>query len=157
MKKPLITSIALGLTVFAVYSQQAIVTSGNYNKNETQSLSWSLGETVIETFILEDIILTQGFQQSNITIVGIDELPELGFQIKAFPNPTRDLITLEVDEVGIENLTFRVYDINGQFLISQKFTGLSNKINLEYYPSGVYFLRVLKGVELIKTFKIIKK
>ena len=55
-------------TVFIAFSlnsnaQQVIASSGGYFEGENISFSWTLGETVIETFEGGDIILTQGFQQ----------------------------------------------------------------------------------------------
>ena len=42
---------------------EVIATSGDYFEEAGISLSWTLGETIIETFSNENFILTQGFQQ----------------------------------------------------------------------------------------------
>jgi len=46
-----------------IYSQEVISSAGGYYQNENISLSWTLGEPVIETFEGSGLILTQGFQQ----------------------------------------------------------------------------------------------
>ena len=65
--------IAFSLNTFA---QQIIATSGGYFEGENISMSWTLGEPVIETFAGEDIILTQGFQQPyNIYLSQVLNIP----------------------------------------------------------------------------------
>lgn len=48
-------------------SPHIISTSGCSLQNNTTNLSWTLGETVVETFGADEYFLTQGFQQPAIT------------------------------------------------------------------------------------------
>jgi hypothetical protein len=48
---------------FQAKAQQVVATAGGYYEGETLSLSFTVGEPVIETFAYGDLILTQGFQQ----------------------------------------------------------------------------------------------
>ena len=59
----LLCAAILMIAVQKIHSQQVIATSGGYYQNENISLSWTVGEPVIETFTAGDVILTQGFQQ----------------------------------------------------------------------------------------------
>jgi hypothetical protein len=64
--KKIITLLSLILSfAFAVSSsaQQVIASAGDYFEGDNISISWTLGEPVIETFEGSNIILTQGFQQ----------------------------------------------------------------------------------------------
>ncbi|MBE0637429.1 MAG: hypothetical protein IH598_02810 [Bacteroidales bacterium] len=65
MKKLSILITVLGFVMIAnqVNAQQVIATSGGYYENDNISLSWTVGEPVIEIFTGGDVILTQGFQQ----------------------------------------------------------------------------------------------
>lgn len=65
MKKLYVLFAVSGLIWLASQSnaQQVIATSGGYYENENISLSWTVGEPVIETFTGSEVILTQGFQQ----------------------------------------------------------------------------------------------
>ncbi len=65
MKKifSLSVSILFALVALNGKSQQVISTSGGYFENENISMSWTVGEPVIETFTTGNITLTQGFQQ----------------------------------------------------------------------------------------------
>lgn len=46
-----------------VASQEVVATAGGFFESDNLSLSWTLGETVVETFETDNFILTQGFQQ----------------------------------------------------------------------------------------------
>jgi hypothetical protein len=57
--------VSMAFFVFSLnaYAQQVIASAGGYYEGDNISISWTLGETVVETFQGADIILTQGFQQ----------------------------------------------------------------------------------------------
>jgi hypothetical protein len=55
--------IVFALIAFKGKTQQVISASGGHFENENISMSWTVGEPVIETFADADFILTQGFQQ----------------------------------------------------------------------------------------------
>lgn len=61
-------TVLLIVTLFAgafaqVSAQQVVASAGGYYEGENISLSWTVGEPVIETFSGTNVILTQGFQQ----------------------------------------------------------------------------------------------
>lgn len=56
--------VALLAGAFAqISAQQVVASAGGYYEGENISLSWTVGEPVIETFSGTNVILTQGFQQ----------------------------------------------------------------------------------------------
>jgi hypothetical protein len=65
MKTIIVLFISAALFAIAINTnaQQVIASAGGYYEGENVSVSWTLGEPVIETFEGADIILTQGFQQ----------------------------------------------------------------------------------------------
>ncbi len=65
MKKLILVFISAAFLTIAINTnaQQVIASAGGYYEGDNISISWTLGEPVIETFVGEDIILTQGFQQ----------------------------------------------------------------------------------------------
>lgn len=48
---------------FQTTAEEVVATAGGYYEGENLSLSWTVGEPIIETFAGSDLILTQGFQQ----------------------------------------------------------------------------------------------
>jgi len=58
-----ISALAFTACIFQAKAQQVVATAGGYYEGENLSLSWTVGEPVIETFNSGELILTQGFQQ----------------------------------------------------------------------------------------------
>jgi hypothetical protein len=69
--------------------QELVSCAGDFFQTPQISISWSLGEPMTETFTGSDIILTQGFQQGIMDLVGVpDGNLYSSFKIEAYPNPT---------------------------------------------------------------------
>ena len=79
------------------------------------------------------------------------------FNVIAYPNPSSDVFTLEVQSLGKGKSTtgVQVYDMTGR-LIEQR-QEESNSVEVgNNYPSGVYIVIVSQGEEM-KTLRVIKK
>ncbi len=90
MKTPISYLIATAFIAFSLHAnaQQIIATAGGYFVGENISLSWTLGEPVIETFAGDDIILTQGFQQPyNYYLSQILHIPAGWSGVSAYVDP----------------------------------------------------------------------
>ena len=75
-------------------------------------------------------------------------------EIKIFPNPATDKITLEVTgEIGERNLV--IVNLEGQQLLTRQITEPKTIIDISSLPSGIYFMRETndKTVELEKILK----
>lgn len=58
-------------------------------------------------------------------------------EVKLYPNPTQNVINIEVKEVG----SIQIIDALGQSLHWQEVNLGKNKINVEPFPSGIYYVR----------------
>ncbi|MGI6719244.1 MAG: C10 family peptidase [Bacteroidales bacterium] len=66
-------------------------------------------------------------------------------EIKAYPNPAKDIVTIEFDNNESENLEIEMYDITGAILYKDTFDskGLYTKeINISKFPAGIYFINI---------------
>ncbi len=137
-------------------SQEVISTAGNHHKEGDIYISWTLGETVIETFKVDENILTQGFHQPTLTVVSIDEIDMPGYNITAFPNPAKSYLTLSVEARKYEKMNYMLYDFNGN-LIKRGFIKEKNtEISFEGLKPAVYFIRIIEENKHLTTIKIIK-
>jgi len=155
-----------------VYSQsispEVYPSSGNYYTGTNATLSWTLGESVIETFSGTNAILTQGFQQSLYTITSIEETPDNNYQISVYPNPATDLININVYPVksplfnGVQSvekssLKVELIDLQGKRLYYQNINSNNNTVDLKQFPGSIYFLKVYTNDnKLLKSYKITK-
>jgi len=104
----LILTITFVAVSFSSNAQQIIATSGGYFEQENISLSWTLGEPVIETFAGDNIILTQGFQQPyNFYLSQVLNIPAGWSGISAYVNPVNKGIE---DIFGLQNPDFVILE-----------------------------------------------
>jgi len=148
--------LTLLFSISALSSQEVISTSGNHHESDDKSISWTLGETVIETFKADEIILTQGFHQPALTVVSVDEIDLPGYNITAFPNPTKSYVTLNVEAESYDNMSFQLYDFNGSLIEHNLLESQKTNVSFEGLKPGVYFIRIIEENKHLTTIKIIK-
>ena len=80
--------------------------------------------------------------------------------VKVFPNPTADLITVAIQETKLSSVEIEITYINGKVISNEKYAGISNNIgiNSASWNTGTYFLK-LKGdnAEVLGIYKIVKQ
>lgn len=130
--------------------------SGDYFTGVNSSLSWTLGECVIETDSSTNNILTQGFQQSQYLITTIEEYSKVAVPVSIYPNPTKDILNIHLDLSDKKELRLEMLDASGKLIHSELYHG-DLKLNLSDYTSSEYFIRVSDtSNNSTKTFKLIK-
>lgn len=132
------------------------VSSGGYQSNASCSLSWSVGEPIIEGGNSMDNILTQGFQQpSDIIITNVDNTQNSKENITAYPNPASTLIY--VTSSSSKPMLAEVLDFTGQTVCKKTISSQDNTMNLANLSNGIYFLKMftIEG-QLLQTLKIDK-
>jgi hypothetical protein len=154
-KTPLLLWLFLLLLSNYICAQEVISSSGSSFSNSTNQLNWTLGEPITETFVAGQSTLTQGFQQSKLTVTAIDQISENLSGLKVYPNPVSNELTIEVAEIGKFNLSF--FDLNGKLLIKKEIEKTVETIDMLNYSSGSYFLTVYSDKNRpLQTFKVIK-
>ena len=81
-------------------------------------------------------------------------------KLKVFPNPARDFVTVDLSKMKPhKNLSLHLTNAELKELeeVSVERNPSSIKIDLRNYPSGVYFIRLQSGVEILGVEKVIKK
>lgn len=137
-----------------LFCQEITASAGDFFANDNQSISFSLGEIVTETFTESNMILTQGFQQSNLTITSVD--PAISSEnISLFPNPVINSMKLNITG-EIANMEFKLHNMEGKLLIRKEISDRVTYINFEDYPSGGYLLNIIQNNTLVKSFHISK-
>jgi hypothetical protein len=140
--------------------QEVIASAGGYNSAGGISISWTLGETIIPTFkddpVNPTIILTHGFQQQLIVTAIQENLFEL-VNVTVYPNPASEILNIRF-EVPLDG-EVEVFILNQQgSLVLTGFieaTTVETQINMQEYPAGVYFIRLVKG-KLSNVYKVVK-
>jgi hypothetical protein len=141
-----------------VSAQQSANTSGkNVSQNNT-SVSYSIGEVYYNTTTTLSSVITQGIQQPYeiYLISGIGNEKDVQL-ITAFPNPTSSTIKIVIQDIKIDGLNYKLYDLLGKEILSGDITSNQTELDLNNLMPAVYFIKVFRYNSTIKYFKIIKK
>jgi len=87
------------------------------------------------------------------TIIGVGVEYNTDYGIKIYPNPTSDLLTIEID-----NPDWKLVDLtslNGQIIYSTKLEGNSYQLDLSSFRKGAYFITI-RSRDFVTTRKIFK-
>ncbi len=155
MKKIYLIFGILSVFLLNVNAQEIISTSGDYFENTNASISWTIGESMIETYSNGTNVLTQGFQQTRLTSSSIFELEDTGISVNIAPNPTTDFIHLYID--NFKDINYQLYDFNGKLIRQADVNSIETMISFSNLSYAAYFLKIMKGTKIIKTFQIIKQ
>ena len=158
---PHLTVFVMLLSVVGVsYSQDldhfVIGTDGGYARNNQFSLSYTIGEVVTELGrdTLNNVDLTQGFQQSYISIVSVED-HDLDIDIMIYPNPAVDYLNVMVSDIDKANNYF-MYDMSGKLIRQERINDKEFKIGFNTLSTGNYILVFTDEERRLKTIKVQK-
>jgi hypothetical protein len=144
-------TLLLALSVVAMQAQSlsptVIASSGGFTSNGAGMLSYTVGEmTMVQTFSVNNNILTQGFQQPNDNLTGILDMTQDEFgSFAIYPNPAVDntWYGFQLPEAG--KVSISMYDALGQKLAevynANYTTGkITEQTNLSTFAAGMYYM-----------------
>jgi hypothetical protein len=141
-------------------SPEVISSNGDFYTNTGGSVSFTIGETVVETFNGASNILTQGFQQPFLVVTSIPE-KENGNFLFLYPNPVKDNLMLDFNKMEGGNYQINVYDVSGKLVLDEKVEINSHfsthSLSLLNLVNGFYIIGISDENKLNKSFKIIKQ
>jgi hypothetical protein len=92
--------------------------------------------------------------------VSIQETDAAVLDVNVFPNPTSDLLNIQINYSKLEQVLVTICDLQGKELYSGIYAAVFNTIgiNTAAYSSGVYILSIKdKNKVTLGTYKIFKK
>ena len=80
------------------------------------------------------------------------------YLLKVYPNPTKGSVTVELSpETCDPSFEIRVFDVYGKLLsVVETFHETSLQIDLSHYATGVYFVNVYQGQQMLQGSKVVK-
>jgi hypothetical protein len=156
--KIFILIILMIINGFAASAQQVVASAGHSGSAAGVVVDWTLGEAVIETFTGSGSILTQGMHQTKLSMTGIGDFTVPGLDVKVFPNPVTEVLTIEAIQVGNPLFWYELMDMTGRKSVRTEMRAQTEKLDLTGHAPGIYLLRIFSpGSGLTGTFKIIKQ
>jgi hypothetical protein len=153
MKRNILLTLLLVINL-AINAQEVISAQGASYSNSNGSIDFTIGEVVTATLTNTNNILTQGFHQTNLSVLAVDDF-DINFQARVFPNPTQNVLQLDIQ--NFSGLNYKLYDIQGRQLSISKIDKKNTVINTAQYAKGMYLLVILnENKQKLKTYRIIK-
>lgn len=142
---------------------------GNLNGTFTADSSYNnIWEGVNSFVAIEDITndgmldLTVGnyaggiaYYQGN-TNVSVAEVPQALDNVKIYPNPTKNLLTIDMGNTSFKNTHLQVTDLLGKTLYQQNITATKTSLSLANYSRGIYLVKI-NSQSGGKVYKVIKE
>ena len=153
------------LILFIAFSTQFIAqdldhyvigSDGGHSRNNQFSLDYTIGEVVTE--FGQDSAnrnhLTQGFQQTMLAIVSVEEHVQ-DIEIDVYPNPALDHLNVSIPTLQ-EDMQFALFDMQGKLIEQQKINSEAFTIGFSSMSTGNYLLVFSNKDQRIKTLQVQK-
>jgi hypothetical protein len=98
-------------------------------------LSYTIGESLTFTLSNASAKLTQGFHQTFLEVVSVEE-PDAQFAVNVFPNPTRNQLQFSFPK-QFERIEVSIFDAQGK-LIHVQAVQHSQRIEIGEFARGIY-------------------
>jgi hypothetical protein len=89
----------------------------------------------------------------NILPVSIDDKGRNDVTLRIYPNPVRDIITVQASVPSDDPVSIQVIESNGKVIFNGWFTPINRyfekQFDLSYLKPGIYFIRLQAGDEVV--------
>ncbi len=142
-------------------AQSALVGTGGEANGSGGSVSYSVGQIAVQSNSEGSTSISEGVQQPyEIDVVGVDNYPDITLNAILYPNPTQGNLQLVMSNDQLQMVNgqwlINVFDTNGKYLFSKQINSETTQLDLSPYATGTYYIKVCKGKDVMKTFKVVK-
>lgn len=135
-------------------SSYVITSTGSSIMSDDGALYLSIGEPMSTEITDGEIMISQGFL--NVTVVGSVSTDDLLTEVvNAYPNPTGDMLTIEIPEFKGEYI-YNLTNLMGETIRTAKLGDITGQVDFTDLIPGTYFMTVTKDNKSSKTLKIVK-
>lgn len=137
-----------GIPVVTVESEDSNAT---HLITPTQALP---GQTVIDV-VAEDGINARTYRVNFVFANSIEVMNE-DEKILIYPNPSRDIVKIQVESESATIIEAQLYDLFGKKIKSEYTNNGSMVIDISSFSNGMYILKINQGNKMLKSVKLIK-
>ena len=155
--RKLVVLICVLMMGFCMFAQSSVNASGGNASGNAGKVSYSIGQPFYSSTAGALGKINEGVQLPY-DIYDVTEVPStMAISMSVFPNPTHEYLTLSVEDDDFEAMEMYIYDISGKEIMQQRISSSETAINMKSLPSATYFVRITKGKNEVKTFKVVKR
>jgi hypothetical protein len=94
----------------------------------------------------------------NKAITGVSDLNN-GFEVTLYPNPSRDMVYLDVNSTVYAPVDVSVFTVTGKQVLHKKFSEMGNiSFDMSNHVSGIYFVKLsVEGEQVVKKLVLDRK
>ncbi len=124
--------------------RQVIASTGGYAETSTLQVTSTVGQTIQATASSTYFIITQGFQQPESGLVGVEEF-EIEMSVDIYPNPTTEQLIIQILTPKVMRISARVLDMQGKEM-GISFTNVhfsahtQQSLDVSTLPTGQYLV-----------------
>ena len=143
-------------------SRDVVGAAGESGVGGANTFSYTIGEPMVETFLANTEMLTQGFQQPDkLTVTEIKGQTSDEFTAHVYPNPFDEIINVELEGKGAAKVKGQLVTLQGVTVnVPMEELRQANSaqfiLHTENLSNGTYFLRLVPEKGQSSTFKIVK-
>jgi hypothetical protein len=146
-----------GCNVSMAAAQQALATAGGNATGSGGTVSYTIGQTFFTEVTGTTGSVEQGVQHAyEIYPVSTNHPLDPVCAVSVFPNPTVDVLHLDIEASDFTTMRYQLLDAAGKLLESRTIVAPRTTIMMERFSSDVYFMEVFLDNNHSKSFKIIK-
>jgi hypothetical protein len=145
------------LWVGLAHTQESTNASGGDASGTGGTVAFSVGQVVYTSNNGSGGTVDQGVQHAyEIFTVGIKETA-LNISLTAFPNPTAEILTLQISDYQSEKVSYQLCDMQGKLISEEQITAQQMQINMSALPAATYFISIVnQDHKKVQSFKITK-
>lgn len=134
-----------------------IISSGEVIDSEDGSISWTIGENLIESLGTDNLLLMLGYQEIEDFPVAVEEIELDGYQIYVFPTLTESIVNgVFSEEYNLLSQDYLI-DLSGHVCGIYNFSTNANEIGPGSFAPGFYLLSIInENHKPVKEIKIVK-
>jgi hypothetical protein len=143
---------------FCQYERHEVIASSGGASNENGiSVSWTMGESIINEFSCPGFMLSQGFQIGILSVVTESNNLPATINITAYPNPVISSLTIKIANSSESyNWSVNVFDYKGEVVSRHETKEAITDVGFSFLPPGAYLVQI-SSQGMYKTFHIIKQ
>ena len=114
----------------------------------------TIDETVFQLANVQNLsfVRNENENENEINVTA----PNFNGKIFLYPNPVQNELQLSI-QVPAEGLTYRIFDINGRLMRTEKIHSETTTINVQDFRSSIYIFNIDQNGKQIQSFTIIKQ
>ena len=150
----LVSFYASGADNYSWYSGNVLIANGDTAGPFTFGNSYFIKVIGTNNFGCHDTLIQYMYQDTCYILVGVETLAPRTDEVTIFPNPAHGFVNLSsVDEMD----QISIYDITGRRIITHNLSQAQSnaKLDITGLSSGLYFIQMNKGAQLLKTKEIV--